>query len=276
MEWVLRDDVAYPFSYSSARERLFRLEPIFPPNVRPYLANAKRFELQEEWASFENPDYLVKGKEWCQVGRDKVARIASFRTHGEGKFVLALLVTVLNAPADSLLCREISQSLMNAFSLFPDELDKIDAQEAKEAEERAAKLEAERIQQEIERAKKELLRKEAQAKKEKRARLREQLRGGVHVYVFQLSNDTVKIGITNNIPQRIRTIQGHSGLVVAPWASTDGLSEADARQIERRCHEHFKEFRTHGEFFTISFDEACVFLQSQVAKPLTICREEFK
>ena len=99
---------------------------------------------------------------------------------------------------------------------------------------------------------------------------------GKRVYVFQLDNETVKIGISNNIQRRIRAVCGHSGLIILFWACTEKLSAKGARQIESDCHKHFANRRTRGEFFNITFDEACVYLQSNLKSPLIFGRKEKK
>ena len=96
------------------------------------------------------------------------------------------------------------------------------------------------------------------------------------VYIFQLGNETVKIGITNNLQRRIRAVSGHSGLDILRWAYTDILSSTDARQIESDCHKHFSSRRTRYEFFNITFDEACVYLQTKFKSPLVFGRKEKK
>ena len=245
--WVLQthsleEDTLVESSFIRPNRRIY-LEAIYPANARPYYSNACRFELREEWASFENPEFLVKGRDDLQVGYDKKVRIASFDNLDDGRFILQLLAALLNAPANNPLCHEISPYIMRAFASFPDELAKIDAQEEKEEAERAAKVEAEK-------------------------KFYDNLHYGVQVYMCQLDNDTVKIGISKNVIQRSSAIEGHSGLKVLRWTCTEGLPAREARQIESDCHSHFGKSRTHREFFAVTFDEACVYLQSRVALPL--------
>lgn len=95
----------------------------------------------------------------------------------------------------------------------------------------------------------------------------------VRVYVFLLSNDTVKIGISNNVQRRQASIISHSGLDINKSAWTERMTNAEARAIESECHRHFAPNRTRGEFFNITFDEACAYLQSKVVKPLLIGRK---
>lgn len=260
--WRYENDTVHQNCHGYDPYRLFHLKVIPQPVIPSQYQNderfssftkrfKKRYELIEEWASLENPDYLISGKEYEQIGRDKTARIASFDNWDEGEFILRLLVAVLNAPADSLLCREISPFLMKAFTSFPDELAKIDAQVEKDNAEYAAVKEQAELQE-------------------------RKLVNGVHVYIFSLNNGTVKIGMSNNVIRRARTVIGHSGLDIIQWCSTDELTNIEARQIEADCHRHFANRRIKGEFFNLTFDEACVYLQSKVKAPLIQCKGEVR
>ncbi len=97
---------------------------------------------------------------------------------------------------------------------------------------------------------------------------------GKHVYVLLFSNDTIKIGISNSVRRRGDTIIGHSGLEIILWCFSERLDDSEARRVEACCHKHFANRRIRREFFDVSFDEACVYLQSQVKKPLIICKGE--
>lgn len=97
-----------------------------------------------------------------------------------------------------------------------------------------------------------------------------------YVYIFSFDERFCKIGISKNVAARRKTKRSDTGREIPLWAYSEALPYDIAKKKEDICHAHFKTFRALGEFFNISFDEACVFLQSQVAKPLTICREEFK
>ena len=76
------------------------------------------------------------------------------------------------------------------------------------------------------------------------------------VYVLQMSNNTVKIGVTQNFTKRSNTISTSSGMeVVREWHTKD-LPKGEAYKIESSCHKTFRDKRIKGEFFNIPFDDA--------------------
>ena len=72
-----------------------------------------------------------------------------------------------------------------------------------------------------------------------------------------MSNGTVKIGITESIKERIFAIKASSGLDVINFYHTEFAPHDFMLSIERNCQKHFKDFQTQGEFFNITFAEAC-------------------
>lgn len=86
------------------------------------------------------------------------------------------------------------------------------------------------------------------------------------VYAFEMENSTVKIGYTGNIRQRMQTISSSSGLEIINGYATEFVDSEIAYSIEQACHETFDAYRTKGEFFRISFDEACCELEKYAAK----------
>ena len=64
------------------------------------------------------------------------------------------------------------------------------------------------------------------------------------VYILELENSTVKIGISQNFQQRARQIINSTGFI------------SNARDIEKTCHEHFNYCRVDGEFFKTDFNSA--------------------
>lgn len=82
------------------------------------------------------------------------------------------------------------------------------------------------------------------------------------VYVFNMGNGTVKIGITNNVAERRRTIMFSSGLFIAQFCQTQLLPEKEAMLVESTCHTHFDDRRVLGEFFRVPYQEAKEFLAS--------------
>ena len=77
------------------------------------------------------------------------------------------------------------------------------------------------------------------------------------VYALEMDNQTVKIGKTRNFENRMRTISSSSGLEVVNCYHTEYVHHDVATKIEKACHETFDTFRTKGEFFKITFEEAC-------------------
>lgn len=77
------------------------------------------------------------------------------------------------------------------------------------------------------------------------------------VYVLEMNSDLVKIGQTNNVQRRIKSISSSSGFKILKHYETDFVDSKNAREIEKACHEAFADRRTSGEFFDITFEEAC-------------------
>lgn len=87
---------------------------------------------------------------------------------------------------------------------------------------------------------------------------------GIMVYVFELNNSLVKIGVSNNIGRRAGEIQDITGAKILHAARSQMAFYAKvATEIESDCHKHFASRRDHGEFFKITFDEAVAYLKSK-------------
>lgn len=84
------------------------------------------------------------------------------------------------------------------------------------------------------------------------------------VYALDMSNGTVKIGVTQNLAQRIARIEGHSGLIVLRHFESKTFSDGNAFAIERACHKTFAAERTNGEFFAIKFEDAVAEIERRV------------
>ena len=83
-----------------------------------------------------------------------------------------------------------------------------------------------------------------------------------HVYVFDMENDTVKIGVSNAVGRRRNDIMNSSGMYISRWLYTKELSKERAFALEAECHRFFGKYRTRGEFFRISFEDAKQRLES--------------
>ena len=77
------------------------------------------------------------------------------------------------------------------------------------------------------------------------------------VYILEMSNHSVKIGVATDFEKRHNTIMRSSGMEIVNWGRTDYISAEAAYKIESTCHKYFKDKRLKGEFFNITFAEAC-------------------
>lgn len=197
--------------------------------------------------------------------------VVPFDDAEEASFFLAQLVELLNTgkkthweafqvtitPEDDYIHQAAAQLIRNTIAQAP--VEEILIREEQEAKARAEQLERERIaREEVERIAK------------KQAERIAKSGNGFHCYIFQLSNNTIKIGFSNNVMRRAATIIGHSGLDIPKIAFSQNSYEDEARRLEKRCHEHFAPFRIRGEFFSATFEDAVNYLQSLCATPLEI------
>ena len=93
------------------------------------------------------------------------------------------------------------------------------------------------------------------------AQVGEQIQEFKCVYVFEMNNNTVKIGYTKNIRQRMQTISSSSGLEITNAYATEFVDSERAYLVEQACHEYFDSRRIKGEFFKVPFAEAVEILQ---------------
>ena len=84
------------------------------------------------------------------------------------------------------------------------------------------------------------------------------------VYVLLMSDGTVKIGHTGRLRARVAEIERQTGLTVNNLYFTLSMPREDARFIEWACQKKFSSRRKGGEFFSVSFDEACAAMTSFV------------
>ena len=91
--------------------------------------------------------------------------------------------------------------------------------------------------------------------------------GGKCVYVFDMGNGTVKIGVSQSVGSRKRTIENSSGQDIMQYYFTAPIQEQCAFQYEAECHAHFNSCRRkRGEFFNLDFKEAVSYLKSILPK----------
>ncbi|MBR3746559.1 MAG: GIY-YIG nuclease family protein [Selenomonadaceae bacterium] len=76
------------------------------------------------------------------------------------------------------------------------------------------------------------------------------------VYVLEMSNGSVKIGVTGNFRRRARAAETGSGLTITDWCHSGYLPSSYAYFVEAECHKIFENCKIQGEFFNVSFAEA--------------------
>lgn len=74
-------------------------------------------------------------------------------------------------------------------------------------------------------------------------------------YVFDMSDDTVKIGHTGDISDRMARMKRERGLDVRQGHHTPQMPRDNARRIERTMHKKFAHVKVKGEFFNADFAE---------------------
>lgn len=82
------------------------------------------------------------------------------------------------------------------------------------------------------------------------------------IYALEMSDGTIKIGVSGNLQRRILQIQSETKLLVNRFYNTDFAPVDLALQIEKACHEKFAPACVNGEFFNITFEMACDELDS--------------
>ena len=77
------------------------------------------------------------------------------------------------------------------------------------------------------------------------------------VYAFAMEDNTVKIGMSNNVPDRAKTIEYETHLKITNVFYRTVENRKKALEIEKALHKHFAEQCKQGEFFTVDFSEVC-------------------
>lgn len=78
-----------------------------------------------------------------------------------------------------------------------------------------------------------------------------------HVYAFEMGSGLVKIGVSYSVDQRAYHVSRKNADKVTKIFNTSLFSSKKASAIEKACHLAFANKRAFGEFFKISFTEAC-------------------
>ena len=80
------------------------------------------------------------------------------------------------------------------------------------------------------------------------------------VYVLLLSNGSVKIGVTDCLPRRIKEIELETNLRVLNFKSTPYLLRNEAENLESFLKDKFSDCVLSGEFFSARFDEVAALI----------------
>ena len=80
------------------------------------------------------------------------------------------------------------------------------------------------------------------------------------VYVLLLSNGSIKIGLTDFLPRRIKEIEQDTNLRVLNFKSTPYLLRNEADNLESFLKNKFSDQALGGEFFSARFDEAAALI----------------
>ena len=86
------------------------------------------------------------------------------------------------------------------------------------------------------------------------------------VYVLLMSNGAIKIGRTKHFNKRQKTISLSSGLEVTKYWHTQMVDIKKASRSENMAHKHFKEHRNKGEFFSVSYKDACNYVKELLSR----------
>lgn len=86
------------------------------------------------------------------------------------------------------------------------------------------------------------------------------------VYAFLMSDNTVKIGNTADINDRIRRVERLSNLDVLKKYCTPKMPRKQAQVLERKMHKKFAAMRVCGEYFNVPFEEVCAELDKLAAE----------
>jgi len=73
------------------------------------------------------------------------------------------------------------------------------------------------------------------------------------VYIVELSNGTVKIGVSANLGRRLKEIKNQSGANIIRFCYSNNTKNAFV--IEAKMHEEFSEYRLNGEFFYADYQD---------------------
>jgi len=79
------------------------------------------------------------------------------------------------------------------------------------------------------------------------------------VYVIENERGLIKVGVSQNVENRIKVLSKQGGFLIQNLFTTDPCS--NAYEIERHVHKKLDESCVNGEWFSVSFDEAVDIVQ---------------
>lgn len=96
--------------------------------------------------------------------------------------------------------------------------------------------------------------------------------GYVYVFTNPAFPDIVKIGRTNNVDKRLRSLSASSGTPL-PFECAYSVKVTNPMLLESNTHTHFLDFRVNQsrEFFKVSAEIVRSFLESEALKPCYAC-----
>lgn len=159
-------------------------------------------------------------------GTKKIYKTHAFATEQEARLFIAELVMKLNEPWIA----ELNKAANKIVSEIKDAREKL-RHDATFQDEMHARLDQERLDNLIDEPRQ-------------------------HVYCFEASDGTTKIGISNNIKNRRASLQNTFKVKLLRMCCTCTFPSSVARKIEVACHRHFAEQHAYGEFFNVPFDTA--------------------
>ena len=81
-----------------------------------------------------------------------------------------------------------------------------------------------------------------------------------HVYVLLANDNSVKIGVSNNVEHRKHVIENYIGKEIVKYHYTPLCS--NPFKIENMAHKYFNKNNIYGEWFDIDYEEACRYVES--------------
>jgi hypothetical protein len=94
------------------------------------------------------------------------------------------------------------------------------------------------------------------------------------LYAFKLSDGSVKIGVSKNPEQRIKTLSKQSGKkITAKWYS-EPLE--NAFKIEKDLHRSFSKHRLEGEYFQIDFNDVLSVIKDKYDLDVSVAESIYK